>query len=147
MRRTSMWAGVLLVFSPLVFAQDAAQQDRPRFPADIPGPQLVAWSELQKPRPVPQPLPPPDQADQQQPSRPGGTQAQPAQQPEPSAQTFTGTIVKSGSKYVLKVSESSSYQLDDQQKAKAYEGKQVKIAGSLDVKTNILHVASIELLP
>jgi hypothetical protein len=142
-----MWAGVLLAVSPLVFAQDAAPQSKPPLPPDVLGPQLVAWSQLQKPRPVPQPLPPPDQPSQQQsPAPPAGSQAQPAQQPEPPAQAFTGMIVKNGGKYVLKMSDGSTYQIDDQEKARPYEAKQVKIAGSLDVKTNLLHVVSIELV-
>lgn len=47
----------------------------------------------------------------------------------------------------MKISESTSYRIDDQDAAKLYEGKQVRIAGSLDAKTNVLHVESIELLP
>jgi len=133
----------LFAFSPFLFAQDpTSEPTRPNVPADILGPQLVVWSQLQKPRPVPQPLPPPDQADQQQPGPAAESQAQ----QEPLNQTFIGTIVKDGSKYVFRELESAVYQIDDQEKAKLYEGKQVKIAGSLDAKNNMLHVARIELL-
>lgn len=133
----------LFAFSPFLFAQDSTSEPtRPNLPADIVGPQLVAWSQLQKPRPVPQPLPPPDRADQQQPGPNPESQAQ----QQPLSQIFIGTIVKDGGKYVLKELESSVFQLDDQEKAKLYEGKQVKIAGSLDAKNNTLHVARIELL-
>ncbi len=38
------------------------------------------------------------------------------------------------------------YQLDDQERAKQYEGKQVKIAGTLDATGNSLHITSIELV-
>lgn len=146
MRRTSMWAAATLFTSgQLLFAQQAAQQSKPPLPADILGTQLVAWSELQKPRPVPQPLPPPQP--QPDPSAQPQTPPQGSQgQQQPSTQPFTGTIVKDGGKYILKVSESSSYQIDDQERAKLFEGKQVKISGSLDEKTNVLHVTSIELL-
>ena len=116
-------------------------------PSDILGPQLIAWSQLQKPEPVPQPLPPPDrpvqQPDQQTEQQPANPQAQP--QP-PAAQTFTGTIVKDGSSYILKVSSKNVYQLDDQEKAQRYEGKEVKIEGTLDANGNSLHITSIELL-
>ena len=133
----------LFAFSPFLFAQDSTSEPtRPNLPTDIVGPQLVAWSQLQKPRPVPQPLPPPDRADQQQPGPAAGSQAQ----QQPLNQIFMGTIVKDGAKYALKDLGSSVFQLDDQEKAKLYEGKQVKIAGSLDAKSNMLHVARIELL-
>jgi hypothetical protein len=42
-----------------------------------------------------------------------------------------GTIVKDSGRYVLKVSGSSTtYELDDQDRAQRYEGKQVKVAGT-----------------
>lgn len=139
-----MWGASLLLCSPFLFAQQTAQQPSPQLPASVLGPQLVAWSELQRPHPAPQPLPPP------QPDPPAQTQPQTLtasqdQQP-PSSQAFTGTIVKDGSRYVLKVSDKASYQIDDQEKAKLFEGKQVRIGGSLDAKSNMLHVSSIELL-
>jgi hypothetical protein len=34
--------------------------------------------------------------------------------------------------------------LDDQEKAKNFEGKNVKVTGILDVATNIVHVTGIE---
>ena len=38
-----------------IFAQDLQSQPDPVPPANIVGPQLIAWSELQKPRPIPLP--------------------------------------------------------------------------------------------
>jgi hypothetical protein len=145
-RETSSLATVvfILVSLPLMLAQDPQTQPSPALPTSILGPQLIAWSQLQKPQPAPQPLPPPDrpvpQPDQQQPNPP----AQP-QQP-PTALTLMGTIVKDGTRYVLKVSNNSAYQLDDQGGVKQYEGKQVKVGGSLDADGKILHVTSIELV-
>jgi hypothetical protein len=61
------------------------------------------------------------------------------------AQTFTGKIAKAGGKYVLKDSSSShSYVLDDQTRAKEYEGKTVKVTGKLDVASNTIVVSAIE---
>jgi len=57
-----------------------------------------------------------------------------------------GTIIKNGSTYVLKVSSNSAYQLDDQDRAKQYEGEQVKITGTLDADGKSLHITSIELV-
>ena len=146
-RETSLLATLILLLGtvPPMSAQDLQGQLSPALPSDILGPQLIAWSQLQKPQPVPQPLPPPDrpisQPDQQtQPTNPL------AQELQPVAQTFKGTIVKDGSRYVLKVSSNSEYQLDDQEKAKQYEGKQVKIGGTLDANGSSLHIFSIELV-
>jgi hypothetical protein len=145
MKRTIIWGAALLTASPFLSAQQAGQKPNSPLSVDIPGPQLIAWSELQKPRPVPQPLPPPtpDPPAQQQPQpqQPSGPQTQ-----QPSAQIFVGAIIKDAGKYVLKVSDTLTYQIDDQEKAKPYEGKQVKITGSLDERGNSLHITSIELL-
>jgi hypothetical protein len=71
-------------------------------------------------------------------------------QPQNEAQTqdakpFNGTIVKEKGKLILKDSVSNvSYQLDDQDKAKQFVGKQVKVTGKLDMNTNVIHVDSIE---
>jgi hypothetical protein len=56
--------------------------------------------------------------------------------------SFAGTVVKAGSKYVLKTTD-MNYQLDDQQKAKQYDGQQVKVNGTLDSNTSTIHVADI----
>jgi hypothetical protein len=82
------------------------------------------------------------QSEQQQPEQ----SAQEAPRQTPAAQTLTGTILKDGNRYVLKVSSSATYDLDDQDRAKKYEGKQVKISGALDAKGNSLHVISIALI-
>lgn len=57
--------------------------------------------------------------------------------------SFTGTVVKSGDKYVLNTDTGSTYQIDDQAKAKQFKGKQVKVNGTLDKTTSILHVTDI----
>src|SRR5690242_8047223 len=120
------------------------------------GLRLIAWSEMQKPQPLPQrpdPLPPPD--DRKDPSQRPQPPDQPGQkseqQPEPetqesTAQSITGTIAKVGEKYVLETSENLAYQLDDQDKAKQYEGKRVKVRGTLDKTTGTIHIQAIELL-
>ncbi len=61
-----------------------------------------------------------------------------------SARSFEGKIAKSGDKLVLQDSASgTSYQLDDQDKAKQFEGKSVKVMGTVDSATNTLHVVDI----
>jgi hypothetical protein len=148
-RETSLLGVLILSFltTPLLLAQGNQSDTRPVLPSEILGPQLIAWSQAQRPQPVPQPLPPPARPTAQpdpQPEQPASPPLQ--QQQQPAAQTFSGTIVKDGGTYVLKVSRDSSYRLDDQDKAKQYEGKQVRIAGTLDANTNSIHVTSIELV-
>ena len=146
-RETSLLAMLIFLwgsFLPML-AQDLQARPSPALPSDILGPQLIAWSQLQKPQPVPQPLPPPDRptsqaAQQTQPTNP------PAREQEPVAQTFKGTIVKDGSRYVLKGSSNSAYQLDDQEKAKQYEDKDVKLVGSVDKNNHSVRIISIQLI-
>jgi hypothetical protein len=148
-RETSILATIslLLVLAASGFGQEAQIQPKPTLPAAVLGPQLIVWSQTQKPQPVPQPLPPPDRPEAQPEQQTGQAANPPAQQQQPATQTFTGTIVKDGSVYVLKVAaNNSTYQLDDQVKAKQYEGKQVKVAGTLDANGNSLHIVSIELI-
>jgi Protein of unknown function (DUF5818) len=147
----------LLLFSGVSLAQELVARPAPRTGDGILGPQLIAWSEMQKPQPVPQrpqPVPVPDSnADKQE-----GPADTPRQQPaqdakapaqekqEPAAQTLNGTVIKLGNKYVLKTTDKQTYELDDQGRAREYEGKQVKIVGSLDRTTNVIHITSIELI-
>ena len=79
----------------------------------------------------------------QEPQQPQQPQQMPQADPS-QATTFSGTIVKSGSSYVLRDSSGSTYQLDDSAKAKQFEGKQVKVVGRLDAGSHTIHVDSIE---
>lgn len=64
---------------------------------------------------------------------------------ESESQTFTGKIAKSGSKLVLKDSATkATYALDDQDKAKQFEGQTVKVTGKLDPQSRMIRVATIE---
>jgi hypothetical protein len=65
-------------------------------------------------------------------------------QKRPAAQTFTGMIVRSGKKYVLTTSDNVSYELDDQERASQFEGKQVQVTGNLDKSSNMIQVRDIK---
>ena len=66
-------------------------------------------------------------------------------QAQPEAETFMGTILKDGENYVLSDSATKSrYTLDDAKKAKPYEGKSVKVTGTLDKASNVIHVKTIQ---
>ena len=60
-------------------------------------------------------------------------------------QAFSGKIVKQDGQLVLKDSATNTtYPLDDQEKAKQFEGKTVKVTGKLDTGGNLIHVQNIE---
>jgi len=76
--------------------------------------------------------------DTQQPPAEGQTQ-QDVQQ-----QTTTGKIAKSNDgKYVLVDAQGTLYQLDDQNMAKKFAGKKVKVSGTVDTSSNVIHVTDI----
>jgi Protein of unknown function (DUF5818) len=80
---------------------------------------------------------------------PDTTMAQPQSQVDTSrqqrsAQSFEGKIMRSGDKLVLRENASkTAYQLDDQDKAKRFEGKDVKVMATVDAGANSLHVVDI----
>jgi len=90
--------------------------------------------------------PPSDPSAQQpsQPSQPSQQQTTPDAQsqssPTASGQVFTGTVTKSGDKLVLQTADGMSYDVDDQAALKKYEGKQVRINGTLDPDGKTIHV-------
>ena len=155
MKLMTKWFTVcLLAGSFLAFAQEP--QLSHKFPEDaltsqqLTSQQLIAWSWLQKPQPTPQPLPPRDtpipQADSQNQSStqdPGNSQGK---EESPSTQSFTGKIVKDGTRYVLKVASNVTYQLAEPGDIQQYENQQVKIIGNLDSATNTIRVVKVELL-
>jgi len=146
-RKTTIFGGIILTLSvPFVLGQDQ-QQPTPNTPEDLlaSSTDLIAWSYMQEPKPVPQPLPAPDKGIPQ-------PDAQPSQPPEPQApapvsnQVFTGRIVKDSGKFMLKVSDKTSYELDQQGSLDQFENKDVKVVGTLDPGGNTIHVSKIELL-
>jgi len=77
------------------------------------------------------------------------SQSQSGQSMDPKApaktQTFVGTIMKSGDQFVFSDDANNlSYQLDDQETASQFEGKKVRVTGTLDAANKIIRVQSIE---
>lgn len=56
------------------------------------------------------------------------------------AQTFSGTVMKQGDKYVLKDDSGHTYDIDHQDEVKKFEGKRVRVQGSLDAASNKIMV-------
>jgi hypothetical protein len=131
------------VLGPMALAHGSSQkQEHPKAQA---GTELVAWTQDQKAEPMPsaQTTPPAQQQPETQtPSTPAKTQQDDTQK-RPTAQAFTGTIMKSGDIYVLQTTDNMTYQLDDQDRARQYEGKQVQVTGSLDKSNNTIKVQDI----
>jgi len=141
----------LVVFISL--ASVALGQDRSRlFSSD-----LVHWSYMQQPQQpgqeVPRQAPTPDPRPETQPAQnptpapdqPAQTSSQPGATTQNStAQAFVGSIGREADSFVLKVSDSISYKLDNQQEVQQYEGKRVRVTGTLDSSANLIHVDKVE---
>ena len=66
-------------------------------------------------------------------------------QAQSEVQTFMGTILKNGEKFVLSDSATKTrYALDNTNKASVFEGKAVKVTGTLDMVNALIHVKTIE---
>jgi Ni/Co efflux regulator RcnB len=77
------------------------------------------------------------------PSQPQQTQTD-AGNSQQAARSFEGKIAKAGDQLVLQESSTqTAYKLDDQDKAKQFEGKDVKVMATVDSSTNTLHVVDI----
>jgi hypothetical protein len=67
------------------------------------------------------------------------------QQSKQKTKVFSGTIIKNGDNFVLSdAANKLSYLLDDAEKASQFEGKKVKVTGTVDVASNTIHVESIQ---
>lgn len=83
----------------------------------------------------------PDQAGQATPNQGGETSADPAQgQGAAGEQTFTGTVVQKGDKYVLQSENGTTYNIDHQDQVKKFEGKRVRVQGILDPTDNTIRI-------
>lgn len=88
-------------------------------------------------------------AQQGQSTQPDSNEPQTQDTPAPDAsvdtqtQSFSGTIVKEKNHYVLKT-DRMTYQLDDETKAKQFEGKQVNVSGTVDKSTSAIRATDIQ---
>lgn len=132
----------LFVGMGLATVQLNAQQDTPQAP-DQSSPSQQAPSQQTPDQQTPTQQTPSD-PNAQQPSQPSQPAAQStpdaASQSSASGQVFAGTIVKTGDKYVLQSSTGTAYDVDRQDLLAKYEGKQVRINGTLDPDGKTIHV-------
>ena len=82
------------------------------------------------------------------PPAPAATEASAGPQDPQKPRVFVGKVVKtSNGQYGLLTDEQSGkgVLLDDQEKAKGFEGKSVKVSGVLEASKNLVHVSDIQL--
>jgi hypothetical protein len=78
----------------------------------------IAWSEMQRPQPL-----------------------------SSATQTFTGTVVKLGDKYVLRTTDNATYQFDDPNKVKRFEAKLAQVRGETDATGKVIQIQNVEVWP
>lgn len=137
-RALSLFTGTLLVVAPFLSGQEPHNQARPGSPEDtLSERQLIVWTWMQQP----QPLPAADKINpsaNQRPSR--------VVYPQEGKQVFTGKIARGGAGIFLKTSNGDAFPLDWQDDARPYEGKDVRISGTLDPSDHSIHIVWIEIL-
>jgi hypothetical protein len=106
------------VFSSLGFCQQPGHHSSP----NATGSRLIAWSELQKPQPVPQAIP---------------------EQIRPLANVFTGVISNGRGYYTLNATDSSEYVIDNSEQVLDHLGTGVRVFGAIDANTGRLYVLTI----
>jgi uncharacterized protein YdeI (BOF family) len=85
--------------------------------------------------------PEPQQPTQAQPRQPNQQQNDQAQPSDSSGSEFIGTVVKQGDKYMFQDAASGQmYDIDHQEQVKKFEGKKVRVHGTLDPSTKTIHV-------
>jgi uncharacterized protein YdeI (BOF family) len=67
------------------------------------------------------------------------------ERPQEKTKIFSGTIIKDRDNFILSDSANKlSYILDDARQASQYEGKKVKVTGTVDAANNTIHVQTIQ---
>jgi hypothetical protein len=142
-RKACIFAGTLLVLTLSLTGQDQKIQSSRRFPADDPAPgQLIAWTWMQQPQPMPQL---PRQADNIPPTQstsPSGNSQERGTKP-----TFIGKIEMQGNQLIFRTTDGAAYALNAQEYAKQYEARNVRVSGLLNPADNSIQIIKIELLP
>ncbi len=124
-RIQSLWySGALVLFLSVGISLNAQQTTPQSQPNDQQSDQAAPPAQTQQPA---QQQAPPD------------SQAQTA--PTAEGQSFTGTIAKSGDKYVFQdAATGNTYDIDHQAEVQKFEGKRVKVHGTLDAANHMIHI-------
>jgi len=146
MKKQLQWfMGALVLFLSMGIALNA--QSTPKTQPPDAQAQQPATPDQTPPQTTPeqsQPQSTPEQA--QQPAPPPSTSQTPDQtgtKPDSATavQSFTGTVVKQGDKYMLQDADSgNTYDIDHQDEVAKFDGKRVKVKGTLDPSGKMIHV-------
>lgn len=109
----------LISWGSTLHAQSPDQQQSPSSPS------------TQQPSDTPPPTPDTPPAAQQRPHA-DSPSAQTPDAANGQTQVFSGTVTKQGSKYVLKDDAGKTYDIDHQDDVKKFDGKRVRVQGTLD---------------
>jgi outer membrane biosynthesis protein TonB len=126
-------------------AQTQPSPDSQTSPSQTPPPDTQTQSPSQtSPDQTGQPTPSQTQPGQPQPDAtgkqtPSDSQAQ-SSDPSAAGQTFVGTVVKQGGKYMLQDESGTTYDIDHQDQVQKYEGKKIRVHGTLDASGKMIHV-------
>jgi hypothetical protein len=129
----SFLATLAVVLGMISWGSAVSAQNTPSSPSDQQTPQSTPTPDT----PPTQQTPDNPPASQQPPSAqtPDQAQAPDSKAGTPTAsdsQTFSGTVMKSGDKYVLKEDSGKTYDIDHQDEVKKFDGKRVRVKGKLD---------------
>jgi Protein of unknown function (DUF5818) len=140
MKRISLLSILALALAlPAAFAQ----QGQPSQPPD-PTAQSPATQAPTTPPTFPDTQSKPDRSPEAQSQQ--SSEAGPSSEASQGLRIFSGTIGQGQDGYVLRAGH-KEYKLDDQSKAKQYDGKHVQVQGHLNADTNTIHVQKIEAAP
>jgi hypothetical protein len=130
MRRTGfplsgLLAVALLAACPLTSAQDFSYRPKSPTPDELPGKQLIVWSQTQKPHPLP-------------------ASSTETYSVAASTQVLSGTIVARNSGLFFTEADCVFYGIANQNQISAFAGKKVRVTASLNTNTQMLRVLKIE---
>ena len=129
----SFLASLALAVGMISWGSTLNAQTTPSTPSQTQQPETQATPDSPPTQQTPQTQHAPDQTqtpDQAQ--TPDSKTTTPSAPSATDGQSFLGTVVKSGDKYVLKDDAGKTYDIDHQDDVKKFEGKRVKVQGTLD---------------
>ncbi len=156
----SSLATLAIVLGMISWGSALNAQNAPSSTPDQTAPNAAPSQQTPQTQPTPSPEMPP--ASQQTPSSQTPSSQRPSQQQTPDtsapesgskagsssagaasdsangSQTFTGTVVKQGDKYMLKDDTGKTYDIDHQTDVAKFEGKRVRVQGTLDPNGKIM---------
>jgi hypothetical protein len=125
-RLADMLGMTLLAVSSLALAQDTSQQPKVPRAEQMPGSQLIVWTETQRPHPIPE------------------TSTEMNAAASDQAHVLSGTILTRGSDLFLAVAHHPVFRIENnKEQIRALAGRHVRIYGKVDSGSDLVYVLSI----